>query len=146
MIACATIGAMDYEAFTRNLKQELRTRGEVSEGPLAGRPLMILTSRGARSGEPREAVITYTRDGDRYVVAASMSGAPTNPQWYYNLLANPEVTVEAGGEKFSARATEATGDERERLWNQHAEERPEFREYPSMTSRKIPVLTLERVG
>lgn len=137
---------MDYEAFTRNLKQELRTTGEVSSGPMAGRPLMILTTRGAKSGEPREAIVTYTRDGDRYVIAASKSGAPTNPQWYHNLLANPEATVEAHREKFTARATVTSGAERDRLWNQHAEERPEFREYPKKTSRQIPVFTLERIG
>jgi deazaflavin-dependent oxidoreductase (nitroreductase family) len=137
---------MDYEAFTRNLKEELRTNGVVSAGPMAGRPLMILTTRGAKSGEPREAVVTYTRDGGKYVIAASKSGAPTNPQWYYNLLANPEATVEAAGEKFTVRATETDGAERERLWNQHAEQRPEFQEYPKKTSRRIPVLTLERIG
>jgi deazaflavin-dependent oxidoreductase (nitroreductase family) len=138
--------AMDYEAFTRNLKEELRTTGKISSGPMAGRPLMVLTTRGARSGEPREAVVTYTRDGDRYVIAASKSGAPTNPHWYHNLLANPDATVEAGGEKFTATATEAAGAEYERLWNQHAEQRPEFQEYPKKTSRRIPVFTLQRTG
>src|SRR5919109_2739102 len=118
---------MDYEAYTRNLKHELRTTGEVSSGPMAGRPLMVLTTRGAKSGEPREAIVTYTRDGERYVIAASKGGAPTNPQWYYNLLANPEATVEAGRDKFTVRATETHGAERDRLWSQHAEQRPEFR-------------------
>jgi deazaflavin-dependent oxidoreductase (nitroreductase family) len=136
---------MNYEAFTRSLTEDIRTNGVPTSGPMAGRPLMILTTRGAKSGEPREAIVTYTRDGDRYVIAASKSGAPTNPHWYYNLLANPEATVEAEREKFTVRATEVTGAERERLWNQHAEERPEFREYPQKTSRVIPVLTLERV-
>jgi deazaflavin-dependent oxidoreductase (nitroreductase family) len=138
---------MDYEAFTRSMKAELRANnGVVQEGPMAGRPLMILTTTGARSGEPREAIITYTREGDKYVVAASKSAAPTNPHWYHNLRANPEATVEAGGEKFTVRATEVNGAERDRLYAQHAEERPEFRDYPSQTSRVIPVFTLERVG
>jgi deazaflavin-dependent oxidoreductase (nitroreductase family) len=137
---------MDYEAFTRNLKAELRASGRVASGPMAGRPLMILTTTGARSGEPREAIVTFTRDGDRYVIAASKSGAPTNPDWYYNLLANPEVGVEADGEAFTARATEVTGDERQRLWDQHAEERPEFRDYPNKTTRVIPVITLDRLN
>jgi deazaflavin-dependent oxidoreductase (nitroreductase family) len=137
---------MDYEAFTRNLKAELREKGQVSDGPMAGRPLMILTTKGAKTGKDREAVITYTRDGDRYVIAASKSGAPTNPDWYHNLLVNPEVGVEAGGETFRARATEANGAERERLWNQHAEERPEFRDYPNQTTRVIPVITLDRIA
>lgn len=138
---------MDYEAFTRNMMAALRANnGVIQEGPMAGRPLMILTTTGAKSGEPREAIITYTREGDTYVVAASKSAAPTNPHWYHNLLANPVATVEAGGEKFQARATEATGAERDRLYAQHAEERPEFKDYPNQTSRVIPVFTLERIG
>jgi deazaflavin-dependent oxidoreductase (nitroreductase family) len=136
---------MDYESFTRNLIAEIRTTGKVSSGPMAGRPLMVLTTTGAKSGAPREAVVTYTRDGERYVIAASKSGAPTNPDWYYNLKANPEATMEAGGETFSVRATEATGAERQRLYDQHAEERTEFRDYPNKTARVIPVFTLERL-
>jgi deazaflavin-dependent oxidoreductase (nitroreductase family) len=138
---------MDYEAFTRNLKAELRdNQGVVQSGPMAGRPLMILTTIGAKSGEPREAVITYTREGDRYVIAASKSAAPTNPHWYHNLRVNPQATVEAAGETFQARATEVTGAERDRLYNQHADERPEFKDYPSQTTRVIPVFTLERIA
>jgi deazaflavin-dependent oxidoreductase (nitroreductase family) len=79
------------------------------------------------------------------VVAASKSAAPTNPHWFHNLRANPEATVEAGGEKFTVRATEVTGAERDRLYAQHAEERPEFKDYPNQTTRVIPVFTLERV-
>jgi deazaflavin-dependent oxidoreductase (nitroreductase family) len=112
---------------------------------MAGRPLMILTTTGAKSGEPREAVVTYTRDGDRYVIAASKGGAPEHPQWYFNLLAHPEARVETGGETFTVRAAVTSGDERDRLWDHHAEERPEFREYPSKTTRVIPMITLERV-
>jgi deazaflavin-dependent oxidoreductase (nitroreductase family) len=137
---------MDYEAFTRNLKAELRANdGIVSSGPMAGRPLMILTTTGAKSGEPREAVVTYTRDADRYVIVASKSGAPDNPAWYHNLLANPEATAEAGGETFRVRATEATREARDRLYNQHADQRPEFKDYPDKTPRVIPVFTLERL-
>jgi deazaflavin-dependent oxidoreductase (nitroreductase family) len=137
---------MDYEAFTNNLIAEIRATGKVSSGPMAGRPLMVLTTTGARSGAQREAVVTYTRDGDRYVIAASKSGAPTNPDWYYNLKANPEAAVEAAGETFRVRAAEATGAERQRLYSQHAEERPEFRDYPTKTTRVIPVFTLERLS
>ena len=137
---------MDYEAFTRAMKEDLRTNGRITTGPMAGRPLMILTTTGAKSGEPREAIVTYTRDGDAYVIAASKSGAPTNPSWYYNILANPTVTVEADGEKFDAHGTLTAGAERQRLWDQHAEERPEFKEYPKITTRVIPVITLERIA
>ena len=105
---------------------------------------MILTTKGAKSGEDRVAVVTYSREGDRYVIAASKSGAPTNPDWFHNLQANPEVGVE-GGESFTARATVASGDERDRLWEQHADERPEFREYPKITDRVIPMILLDRI-
>ena len=138
---------MDYEAFTRNMMAELRAnKGVVQDGPMAGRPLMILTTTGAKSGEPREAIVTYTREGDKYVIVASKSGADTNPAWYHNLQANPVAVVEAGGDKFEARATEATGAERDRLYAQHAEERPEFRDYPNKTTRVIPVFTLDRLN
>jgi deazaflavin-dependent oxidoreductase (nitroreductase family) len=137
---------MDYEMFTRMLVEDMRAHGgQVTTGPMAGRPLMLLTTTGAKTGQQRAAIVTYTRDGDRYIIAASKSGAPTNPAWFHNLLANPEASVEAGGETFKARATVTEGAERDRLWNQHAEERPEFRDYPSRTSRVIPVLVLDRI-
>jgi deazaflavin-dependent oxidoreductase (nitroreductase family) len=137
---------MDYEAFTRMLIDDMRAHGgQVTMGPMAGRPLMFLTTTGARSGKERTAIVTYTRDGDRYVIAGSKSGAPTNPAWFHNLKANPEVTAEAGGEIFQARATITDGAERDRLWERHAAERPEFRDYPKMTSRVIPVILLDRM-
>jgi deazaflavin-dependent oxidoreductase (nitroreductase family) len=136
--------ATDYEAFERGLIADIREHGGPMTGPMAGRPLMILTTTGAKSGEPRTAVVTYTRDGGQYIIAASKGGAPTNPSWYHNLLATPEATVETGGETFAVRATEARGAERDRLWEQHAAERPEFRDYPTKTTRVIPVLVLER--
>jgi deazaflavin-dependent oxidoreductase (nitroreductase family) len=139
--------AVDYEAFQRALIEDLRAhQGVVTQGPMAGRPLMLLTTKGAKTGEPRTAVVTYTRDGERYVVCASKSGAPTNPAWYYNLLRNPTATAEAGGEVFEVRATETHGAERQRLWDRHAEERPEFRDYPKKTSRVIPVFVLDRLS
>jgi deazaflavin-dependent oxidoreductase (nitroreductase family) len=137
---------MDFETFSRMLIEDMRAHaGEVTSGPMAGRPLMILTTKGARTGGERQAIVTYTRDGGRYVIAASKSGAPTNPAWYHNLVANPEATVEAGGETFSVRATEMTGGERQRLWDQHATERPEFRDYPNKTKRLIPIFVLDRI-
>ena len=137
---------VDYNAFTRQLMAEIRENGRPTSGPMAGRPLMILTTKGAKSGEPRSAVVTYSRDGDRYVIAASKGGAPTHPAWYFNLLANPQVRVEADKETFEATATVTQGADRERLWDQHAAERPEFRDYPQKTSRVIPVIVLERAS
>ena len=121
-------------------------RGEVPDGPMAGRPLLILTSTGARSGEPRLAVLTFTRDQERYIVCASAGGAPTAPSWYANVIANPVVRVEAKGEAFDARATVQTGAERDRLWARHVQERPEFADYPAKAGREIPVVALERIA
>lgn len=136
----------DYGAFTRMLIDDMRSHGgQVTTGPMAGRPLMILTTKGAKSGEQRTAIVTYTRDGGPFVIAASKSGAPTNPAWFHNLVKNPEVTVEAGGEKFKARATVTSGEERDRLWDQHAAQRPEFRDYPNKTNRVIPIILLDRI-
>ena len=137
---------VDYNAFTRQLMEDIREHGRPTSGPMAGRPLMILTSTGAKSGEKRSAVVTYTRDGNRYVIAASKGGAPTNPSWYYNLLADPHVTVEADKQTFEATATITDGEERQRLWNQHAAERTEFQDYPNKTPRLIPVIVLERTS
>jgi deazaflavin-dependent oxidoreductase (nitroreductase family) len=137
----------DPEAWTRNLIADMRAHGgRPSSGPMAGKTLMILTSKGAKSGEDRTAIVTYHRDGDRWVIAASKSGAPTNPAWYYNLVAHPEATVEVDNQVFKVRATEATGEERDRLWNDHVAELPEFGEYPKITDRVIPMLVLEKVA
>ena len=140
------MAATDYADFTRLLTADIREHGKVTSGPLAGRPLMVLTTTGAKTGASREAIVTFTRDGDRYVIAGSKSGAPTHPAWYHNLVANPTVTVEAEGQKFSARARVTEGEERQRLWDRHVAERPEFGEYPKMTNRLIPVIVLDRVA
>lgn len=137
---------MDYDAFTRALKKDLRANGRPTSGPMQGRPSLILTTIGAKTGQTHEAILNYTREGDDYVVAATKSGAPTNPAWYHNLRANPDVTVEADRQRFRARASVTDGGERVRLWDQHAAELPWFREYPSMTERVIPVIRLSRLG
>jgi len=85
------------------------------------------------------------RDGNRFVIVASKGGAPTNPDWYYNLVAHPLVTVEVGTEKFQVRATVATEPERTRLYNQMAAERPNFAEYQRKTTRTLPVIILTRI-
>jgi deazaflavin-dependent oxidoreductase (nitroreductase family) len=136
----------DPEAFTRGLIEDMRAHnGAITSGPMAGRPLLLLTTKGAKSGEERSAIVTYTRDGDKYVVAATKSGAPTNPAWYHNLRADPIVTVEAEGRASKARATVVDDAERQRLWDRHVEARPEFADYPEKSGRVIPVITLERL-
>src|SRR5204863_5543381 len=129
---------VDYNDFTRHLMDDIREHGGPTSGPMAGRPLMILTTSGAKSGEPRSAVVTYTRDGDRYVIAASKSGAPTNPAWYHNLIANPTVTVETGGETFQATAQVTEGAKAKRLGRRNAGDRPEFGDYRPKPAQAIP--------
>jgi deazaflavin-dependent oxidoreductase (nitroreductase family) len=137
----------DPEAWTRNLIADMRAHGgRPSSGPMAGKTLMILTTKGAKSGEDRTAIVTYHRDGDRWVIAASKSGAPTHPAWYHNLIAHPDATVEVDNQVLPVRAREATGEERDRLWNDHVAELPEFGEYPKITDRVIPMLVLEKAG
>jgi deazaflavin-dependent oxidoreductase (nitroreductase family) len=136
---------LDYEAFERDLKADIRANGRPTSGFFEGQRILILTSTGAKSGAEREAIVNYSRDGDRYVVVASKSGSPTNPNWYHNLVANPEAKVEADQETFRARASEVAGDDRDRLYEQHATEHPQFREYPTKTDRVIPVFVLDRL-
>lgn len=133
--------------FNRALVQDLRKHGgEATSGPFKGRHVLILTTKGAKSGEARENPLVYTRDGDEYVVVASKGGAPTNPAWYHNLRTHPDVTVEVGGEKFKARAHVKDGEEYERLFEHHADVNPGFHDYRRRTTRKMPVIVLERVG
>jgi deazaflavin-dependent oxidoreductase (nitroreductase family) len=120
-------------------------RGKVG-GPFANSPLLILTTTGAKSGQPRTHPLVYTTDGDRLVVIASKGGAPTNPAWYHNLVANPTATVELPDETFQVRAVVAKGKERDRLFDQQAALMPGFADYQRNTTRQLPVVVLERVA
>jgi deazaflavin-dependent oxidoreductase (nitroreductase family) len=117
----------------------------LGEKLLAGAPMIIVTHKGAKSGTTYTSPLVYSKDGDKYVIIASKGGAPENPSWYHNLVAHPEVTVEIGSEKFKAKAREVKGEERDRLFNAQAKIMPQFNEYQKKTSRKIPVIVLERV-
>ena len=136
----------DLKRFNENLIAEYRATGGQVTGQFAGAPLLLLTTTGARSGQPRTSPLVYTTDGDRIVVIASKGGAPTDPDWYRNVVAHPEVTVELGGERFRARASVAEGEERERLYDRQAAQMPNFAEYRKMTDRSIPVVLLQRLG
>lgn len=112
-----------------------------------GDRLLLLTTRGARSGALRTTPVAYHRDGDRYVIVASKGGEPTHPAWYHNLVKHREAEIEVGVERFKVRATAlARGGERDRLYAAHAALLPGFAEYPKKTRRVIPVVLLERVG
>jgi deazaflavin-dependent oxidoreductase (nitroreductase family) len=146
----ATMTSTDHQAafveMTRALIADFRAHaGQVTSGPFAGRPVLLLTTTGAHSGQPRHAPLVYSRDGERWVIVASKGGAPSHPSWYLNLVAHPVVTVEVGGETFEARATAVEGAERDRLFAAHAAASPAFTSYQQRTSRVIPVVVLERI-
>lgn len=125
--------------------QEFRANAGKVGGPFAGKSLLLLHTIGAKSGQPRINPVACIRDGDRLVIIASKGGAPTNPDWYYNILANPLVSVETGTEQFQARASIAVEPERTRLYNQMVEMMPGFAEYQRKTTRVIPVVILTPV-
>jgi deazaflavin-dependent oxidoreductase (nitroreductase family) len=136
----------DWHAFNAGVVEGFRANGGVGPGRWANQPLLLLTTTGAKSGQARTIPLIYSTDGNRYVVIASKGGEPTHPDWYRNLVANPDVTLEVGGETFSARAEVAEGGERRRLFDQQAAEMPFFAEYERKTPREIPVVVLTRVG
>ena len=132
--------------FNSSLIEEYRSnQGEVT-GMFAGRPLLLLSTTGAKSGQTRVNPLMFLQDGDRWLVFASKAGAPTNPDWYHNVRANANVTVEIGAESFEATATEVTGQERDDLYARQVEAYPNFGEYQEKTTRKIPVVALIRKG
>ncbi|HEY8644212.1 MAG TPA: nitroreductase family deazaflavin-dependent oxidoreductase [Candidatus Dormibacteraeota bacterium] len=138
---------MTYQDFNTNLIKDLRANhGRATSGPFLGRDVLILTTRGARSGEVRENPLVYTRTGEDYVVIASKGGSPEHPGWFHNLLAKPEVVVEADGERFDVVARVAEGEEHDRLYAAQAAKMPAFAEYQLKTKRRIPVVVFRRAG
>ena len=135
-----------FNDFNTALISDLRANGgRASSGPFKGGDVLILTTTGAKTGAPRENPLAFSKDDGNYVVVASKGGAPSHPAWYHNLRANPIVKVEALGETFKARATVVDGEEDyERLYREHARKMPGFNEYRQRTSRRIPVIVLER--
>jgi deazaflavin-dependent oxidoreductase (nitroreductase family) len=110
----------------------------------ARQPLLLLTHTGAKSGRTRTNPLAYLADGDRFVVFATKGGSPTHPDWFHNLVANPDATIEVGTDTFDVVAEVAEGDERERLWKEQVSRNQSFGEYESRTSRVIPVIVLRR--
>ena len=136
-------GAID-ELNQSVIKEFRANQGKVG-GPLEAMPVLLLTMTGAKSGRTLVRPVCYSRDSDRLVIIASYGGAPQNPPWFHNLVANPDVTVEVGTEKFRAKATQVHGAERDRLFAATAKEMPLFADYQKKTRREIPVLTLTRI-
>jgi deazaflavin-dependent oxidoreductase (nitroreductase family) len=134
----------DMNEFNQQIIDEFRANGGAVGGPFEGSKLLLLHTTGAKSGKDRIAPLVYRSEGVDLAIFGSKAGAPTNPDWYHNILANPEVTVEVGSETFSARARVAEGEEHDRIWEDHKREVPNFAGYEQKTDRKIPVIVLER--
>ncbi len=130
--------------FNRGVVEEFRANHGTVQGPFAGAPLVLLTTTGAKSGQRRVNPVMGLEDGGTLYVFASKAGAPTNPDWYHNLLANPQVGVEFGDEQFDAVATPVTGPERDRLYATQVERFSGFGDYQKATDRVIPVVELRR--
>jgi deazaflavin-dependent oxidoreductase (nitroreductase family) len=128
--------------FNAQVIEEFRANEGRVGGPLESMPLLLLHHTGAKSGQSRINPLAYLSDDGRYVIFASKAGAPTNPDWYHNLKAHPEVRVEVGTDTIDVTASEATGEERDRLFGAQAERSPQFAEYESKTPRVIPVIVL----
>jgi deazaflavin-dependent oxidoreductase (nitroreductase family) len=132
---------MDFKEWNKQIIAEFREKGGESDQFPPG-SLVLVHNRGAKSGEERTNPLMHIRDDGRIILVASMAGADRNPDWYYNLKANPEVTIETGKGTHRGRAEEVTGEERDRLYEAVAAKYPQFDEYRHKTSRKIPVLAV----
>jgi deazaflavin-dependent oxidoreductase (nitroreductase family) len=128
-----------------HVRRYRETGGEVGHLWKRGSKILLLTTTGRTTGEPRTTPLIYEADGDRFVIVASKGGAPEHPGWYRNLAQNPAVEVQVKSEIFRARARTATDDERSRLWQLAALQWPDYDAYQQRTDREIPVVVLDRV-
>jgi deazaflavin-dependent oxidoreductase (nitroreductase family) len=142
-----TTPAPDMNDFNTKIIAEFRANGGKVGPPFEGAPMVLLHTTGAKSGKERVNPLVYTTDGDNLVIIASKGGAPTNPDWYHNIKANPSVTLEVGEETFTATATvHDSGPDRDRLYEAQAALMPGFKDYEEATDRVIPVVVLERTS
>jgi deazaflavin-dependent oxidoreductase (nitroreductase family) len=131
--------------FNTSIIQEFRANGGVVGGPFEGRHMLLLHTTGAKTGAARTTPLVYQPNGeDSWVVFASFGGAPKDPAWFNNLVADPDVTIEVGTDTIPVRARVAEGDERDALWAAQKADIPAFADYEARTERQIPVVVLER--
>jgi deazaflavin-dependent oxidoreductase (nitroreductase family) len=128
-----------------HVKVYRETDGEVGHDWIKGTSILILTTKGRKSGEQRDNALIYGMAGDNPMIVASKGGAPAHPAWYLNLRDNPSVEVQIRGDRFDATARDATPEERPELWKQMTEEWPDYDNYQQKTDREIPIVILERV-
>jgi|SRR5581483_339578 len=137
---------MTVNDFNHDIIEEFRKSGGKVGGAFEGAQLLLLHSTGAKSGKERINPLAYRVDGKNLVIFASKAGAPTHPDWYFNLKANPRASVEVGTETVAVVAHIAEGAERDRLWEAQKRDVPNFAEYEQKTDREIPVIVLEPAG
>jgi deazaflavin-dependent oxidoreductase (nitroreductase family) len=135
----------DVNDWNASVIAEFRANAGKVGGRFANAPMVLITTRGARTGKLRTNPLVCLPEGNRLVIFASKGGAPSHPDWYYNLRANPDVTVEYGAERYAARAVILEGSERDRLFAEQARRMPAFADYQAKTTRTIPVIALDRV-
>ena len=135
----------DGREYNEAVAQEFRSNDGAVTGEFAGRNLLLLTTTGARSGKEHMTPLGYSLDGGRIVVSAAAGGAPRHPAWYHNLVANPTVVVEVGPERYEARATPSDGADYERLVEERSRSNPAFGRYQARTTRRIPLVWLDRI-
>lgn len=136
---------MDFLEFNKNVIEEFRANEGVCGGPFEGMPMILVTMTGAKSGRELTSPLVYSKNGDDAIIIASKGGAPNHPNWYHNLVANPDVTVEIGTEKFEATAVLTEGEERAQLYAEQAAQMPQFAEYEKNAApRVIPVFRIVR--
>ena len=133
----------DVNDFNKQMIEQFRANHGKLGGPFEGGTMLLLHTTGAKTGKERVNPVAYQPVGDNFAVFASKAGAPTNPDWYHNLLAHPEVTVEIGDKTYQATAKPITGDERDQIYSRWEQQYPQFREYREKTKRTIPVIELE---
>lgn len=134
----------DQRAYNEGIISEFRTTREQPEGPFPGRPMLLLTTTGAKSGLKRTTPLMYVTIDEQLLLLGSNMGAATQPDWCRNLMVQPQVTIEVGKETYPADARVATGAERARLWDAVVGQYPFFAEHQAKTEREIPLILIER--
>jgi len=136
----------ERDDWNRQIIEEFRANDGKVGGPFEKIPILLLHHKGAKTGKERVNPLAYRRDGGAFVVFASKGGAPTSPDWYHNLVANPRATIDVGTDSVEVKARVAAGEERERIWGAQKAEVPQFADYERSTPRQIPVVVLDPVG
>lgn len=140
------MGKIDFLAYNKPIIEEFRAHNGVVGGDYEGKPLALIITKGAKSGKDRVSPVSYINDGDRIVISATNAGLDYHPQWYKNLQADPNLTVEVLADRYEGVAIEVDGEERDRLWAGLVASNRLLGRYESKTTRRIPVLVIERKG